>query len=94
MAVSVLKNIICNVPLYKYHSSHKIFSLCGKIFVRYAGHSHWQNVKGTKQAKDLMKNQMYNKYIFLMRKAVYGNTIIFYIFRAHCFKLLRIVSFS
>ena len=44
--------------------------------VRYAGHSKWQNIKHTKAAKDLQKNQLYNRHIDLIKLAVRGECVL------------------
>ncbi|XP_065220084.1 probable transcriptional regulatory protein TT_C0469 [Planococcus citri] len=41
-----------------------------KMGVRYAGHSKWQNIKHTKLAKDVQKNQLYNRHIEEIRRAI------------------------
>lgn len=43
-----------------------------KVGVRHAGHSKWQNIKHTKTAKDLQKNQLYNRHIEEIKLAIRG----------------------
>lgn len=64
----------CHV-LPSHHVKNSLFFLNTKIGVRYAGHSKWQNIKHTKAAKDLQKNQLYNRHLGEIKIAVRGNAM-------------------
>lgn len=60
--------------------SKPAFVLCTKkIGVRYAGHSHWQNIKKTKETKDQAKCKAYNVVIRQIRKEVFSKSSSYYI---------------
>lgn len=43
-----------------------------QLIVRHAGHSHWQNIKHTKEANDRRKCQQFQFFIKLIHKALAG----------------------
>lgn len=54
--------------------------LCNEnIGVRYAGHSHWQNIKKTKETKDLAKCKAYSGFVRLLRKEVFRKSKSIYV---------------
>ena len=65
----------CNYQIVNFPHDKLVFGRCSNLQlqpVRFAGHSHWKNIKSTKEAKDSLKQRTYLDVCRRIKIAVQG----------------------